>query len=103
MNAADVAFALELDLEAISKRLHSLALDPDCLHMRDVDTILYAPHSLREYIDPSAMRAHVTPTAPDWATAVDGLDLLGDSLLPGHDDDAAQAIHDVHLHARTPG
>jgi hypothetical protein len=56
MNASDVAYALDLDLEAISKRLH----DPDGPHLQDVETILYALHSLREYTDPPAMHPYVT-------------------------------------------
>jgi hypothetical protein len=44
MNTADVAYARNLDLEAISKRLHH----PDGPHMQDIETILYALHSLRD-------------------------------------------------------
>lgn len=46
MNASDVAYALNLDLEAISRRLH----DPDGPHLQDIETVLYALHSLQKAI-----------------------------------------------------
>ncbi len=82
VNTSDVAYALNLDLDAISKRLHH----SDGPHLQDVETILYALHSLREYVDPPAMRAYSTF-----------------NCTYGQDADTTQAIHDDHLQNRTGG
>ena len=88
MNISDVAFALDLDLEAISARLHGFGI-PAGLgpNMQDVDTILYALHSLREYVDP---RSEHYDSRTAWVAEL------------AHQD-TAQAIHDDHLQNRTGG
>ena len=81
MNASDVAYALNLDLDAISRRLHDPDVGP---HMQDVETVLYALHSLQQYVDPPSVHPYITNV-----------------LVPSQG--AAEAILDDHLENRTGG
>lgn len=82
VNTSDVAYALNLDLDAINKRLH----DPAGPHTQDIETVLYALHSLQEYVDPPVMRAYSTF-----------------NCTYGQEDSTTRAILDDHRQARTPG
>ena len=65
MNAADVAYALNLDLDAISRRLHDPDVGP---HLQDVETVLYALHSLQKAIHDEHLQHEVVAVHYDQET-----------------------------------